>query len=222
MPRKSEPEGFLDNRTWRYLVNFWTLVIYAVTIVDFYKSNGLVEFIGPISAIYIAILAIYTTQKEFERWSDQHVGKHPGEMYVVAWTILIILMLGLQILHHETYRLPSEVFSTYVVVLGILAVVALPRYFDLTPRANAASEAGVVGGVRAGIATVHANSNPPAYPAALDAATNGACTAANPCFGTVLSQGGITSQWTRISATQYRGPTGTTYTYTQNPDGIFQ
>ena len=108
-----------------------------------------------------------------------------------------------------------------IVVLGILAAVAIPKYFDLTSRANTAAEAGVVGGVRAGIATFHANGNPPAYPATLDAAANGACTAANACFGTVLSQGGVTSQWTRVSATSYTGPTATVYTYTP-ATGSFQ
>lgn len=108
-----------------------------------------------------------------------------------------------------------------IVVLGILAAVAIPKYFDLTTRANTAAEQGVVGGVRAGISTYHANQNPPAYPATLDAASNGACTAANACFGTVLSQGGITSQWTKNSATSYTGPAATTYTYTP-ATGSFQ
>jgi len=108
-----------------------------------------------------------------------------------------------------------------IVVLGILAAVALPRYFDLTARANSAAEQGVVGGVRAGIATSHANAIPPAYPGTLDGASAGACTTGNPCFDTVLSQGGITSQWTKVTATTYTGPTGTTYTYTP-ATGAFQ
>ncbi len=99
-----------------------------------------------------------------------------------------------------------------IVILGILAAVAVPKYFDLTVSANQAAEAGVVGGVRAGIMTYFAQNK--AYPATLDAATTGACTGANACFSTVLQQGGITSQWTKASATTYTGPTSTTYTYT--------
>ena len=106
-----------------------------------------------------------------------------------------------------------------IVILGILAAVAIPRYFDLSTSANASAEQGVVGGVRAGISTYFAQNR--AYPATLDAAANGACTTTNACFGTVLAQGGITSGWTRVSATQYTGPAATTYTYTA-ATGSFQ
>jgi len=99
-----------------------------------------------------------------------------------------------------------------IVVLGILAVVAIPKYFDLTSDANTAAEKGVVGGVRAGIATYYAQNK--AYPATLDSASNAACTTSNACFTTVLAQGGVTSDWTKASSTTYTGQTGTTYTYT--------
>jgi MSHA pilin protein MshA len=99
-----------------------------------------------------------------------------------------------------------------IVVLGILAAVAVPKYVDLTTSANAAAESGVVGGVRAGILTYFAQYK--AYPATLDSATVAACASANICFNTVLQQGGITSAWTKASATTYTGPAATTYTYT--------
>ena len=38
-----------------------------------------------------------------------------------------------------------------IVILGVLAAVAVPKYFDLTASANTAAEKAVVGGVRAGI-----------------------------------------------------------------------
>ncbi|MCB9757646.1 MAG: prepilin-type N-terminal cleavage/methylation domain-containing protein [Candidatus Omnitrophica bacterium] len=99
-----------------------------------------------------------------------------------------------------------------IVILGVLAVVAVPKYFDLSTGANTAAEKGVVGGVRAGIQTYFAQNK--AFPATLDSASSAACSATNICFGTVLGQGAITSDWTKASATTYTGPAGTTYTYT--------
>ncbi len=103
-----------------------------------------------------------------------------------------------------------------IVILGILAAVAIPRFQDLAGDANASAEQGVVGGVRAGIATLHAfntaNNIAPAYPATLDAAANGACTTVNACFTTVLAQGGITADWSKAGLV-YTGPDGGTYTY---------
>jgi len=99
-----------------------------------------------------------------------------------------------------------------IVILGILAAVAIPKYFDLQVSAKTAAEKGVVGGVRAGIYSYFANNK--AYPATLDSASIAACAAANICFDTVLQQGGVTSDWTKASATSYTGPAGTTFTYT--------
>lgn len=106
-----------------------------------------------------------------------------------------------------------------IVILGILAAVAIPRYYDLQTEANESAEAGVVGGVRAGIATYYANqcqTGTCAYPAALDANAGVACSDAAPCFDTVLTQGGITEDWTKAAGAEegdYTGPAGNTYQY---------
>lgn len=100
-----------------------------------------------------------------------------------------------------------------IVILGILAAVAVPKYFDLQADAKVAAEKGVVGGVRAGILTYFAKNK--VYPVTLDSATAGLCTTNNACFVTVLQQGGISSDWTVVtSGLSYTGPAGTTYTYT--------
>jgi MSHA pilin protein MshA len=111
-----------------------------------------------------------------------------------------------------------------IVILGILAAVAIPKYIDLQSSAKTAAEKGVVGGVRAGISTYYANqcaSGTCAYPASLDSASVAACSSSNACFTTVLGQGGITADWTKASATTYTGPASTTYTYTSS-NGTFQ
>ncbi|MEA3560847.1 MAG: type II secretion system protein [Candidatus Omnitrophota bacterium] len=103
-----------------------------------------------------------------------------------------------------------------IVILGILAVVAIPRYFNLQAQANTAAEAGVVGGVRGGIHTFFAN-NPPNWPAALDAAPAGVVCGpgANACFVNILAQGGVTDgSWSKgATVDDYIGPTTTAYVY---------
>ena len=101
-----------------------------------------------------------------------------------------------------------------IVTLGILAAVAIPKYFDLAAQAKVSAEKGVVGGVRAGIMTYFANSK--TYPGSLE--TNGSfvsgnCSNISICFDQVLAQGAITSDWIKNSATSYQGPTGLNYTY---------
>jgi len=103
-----------------------------------------------------------------------------------------------------------------IVLLGLLAVVAIPQYTNLQTQAKTAAEQGVVGGVRSGIYTKYAanlaQNVTPAYPATLGG-TAAVCSNANPCFGNVLSQP-VTQDWTCTTAgTVYTGPAGTSYTY---------
>ena len=108
-----------------------------------------------------------------------------------------------------------------IVLLGLLSIVAVPQYFGLQTNAKVAAEQGVVGGVRSGISTLHANNLAnnvvPAFPATLGGAI-GACTTANACFATVLDQGGVTQDWTCLTAgLTYRGPSNATNIYTYTP-----
>jgi uncharacterized membrane protein len=120
--KELKDDKLLNVKVWRYLVNFWAVILYGVIMGDFYTRNGLTEFLGPVSAIYLAALAIYSAQKEFERWHDYHMGRHPGEVYVFAWTILVIALLILEVVYRGAYKLPTEVYTTYIVVIGVLAI----------------------------------------------------------------------------------------------------
>ena len=97
-----------------------------------------------------------------------------------------------------------------IVLLGLLAVVAIPKYYDLQADAKLASDKGGVGGVRAGIYTYFAKNK--AYPATLDSATNAVCSSSNLCFNTVLDQGGVQEGWSKASSTTYTGASGATPT----------
>lgn len=106
-----------------------------------------------------------------------------------------------------------------MLILAIIAVVAMANYFDMINDAETAAERGVVGGVRSGIQTYVAHNG--SYPATLDSAIIDICSVSNPCFTTVLSQGGITHVWEKSGVNIYTGPTSTAYTY--NPvTGVFQ
>lgn len=114
-----------------------------------------------------------------------------------------------------------------IVILGILAAVAIPQYFNLQAQARTAAERGVVGGVRSGISTFYANAcagGACAYPAALDGAAVGACNSTvTPCFANVLGQGAISDgSWTKTGAMTYTGPSGTAYTYVAGASGTFR
>jgi small-conductance mechanosensitive channel len=107
---------------WRWMTNIWTIITFAVILEDFRTFGGLSNLLGPVLAIYVAILAIFSAEKEFERWQWYNKSRHLGEIYVVAWTLLIFILLAGAYLNGTGYKISSEIFSTYIVVLGILAI----------------------------------------------------------------------------------------------------
>ena len=121
MVKEVNEEKLLSVKVWRYLVNFWAIALYAIILADFYTRNSFIDFLGPVSALYLACLAIYSAHKEFERWHDYNIGRHPGEIYVIIWTVLIVSLLILEVVYRD-YKLPTEVFTTYLVVIGVLAI----------------------------------------------------------------------------------------------------
>jgi len=116
---------------WRKLTIFWTVVFFAAIIYDFATQNSLdsTNLLLPIAVIYDAVLAIYSAEKEFKRWHDHHKTIHPGEMYVILWTILIFGLLAVAVIFHESYHVPAEVSASYVVAVGILAITKESKYF---------------------------------------------------------------------------------------------
>jgi prepilin-type N-terminal cleavage/methylation domain-containing protein len=109
-----------------------------------------------------------------------------------------------------------------ILVLGILAATAIPKFYDLSARAKTAAEKGVVGGVRGGIAIVYASNllaGSTSFPADLGGA-NGAATAANLLFSNVITPG-IDADWSKSGGSVYWGPAGGSYTYTA-ASGTFQ
>ena len=115
-------ESSSESRMWRWLVNLWTLLLFVVIILDITRGGALGNLLGPVSAIYVAALAIYSAEKEFERWRFYSIGRHPGEVYVIAWTILVVGIFIWTFVSESSYKMPPEIFSTYIVVLGILAI----------------------------------------------------------------------------------------------------
>jgi hypothetical protein len=80
------------------------------------------ECFGILSAIYVAVLAIYVSDKEFERWQNLHSSKHPGEWFVLGWSLLIISLLIAEFVTNNGYRVPDLVVYVYITVLGVLAI----------------------------------------------------------------------------------------------------
>lgn len=117
----------VSDKGWRYLANFWTMVAYAGVIFDFFEDGALRNYLSVILIIYIAILTIYSGVKEFERWYECHDSRHPGELFVIGWTVLLFGLLIYSYVTSKSYQIPGEVLSAYITVVGILAITRKSR-----------------------------------------------------------------------------------------------
>lgn len=112
-----------------------------------------------------------------------------------------------------------------IVILGILFLLALPKFIDLQDEARLAAEEGVVGAIRSGISIYYADQCSQGsceYPDELDGAASSLCTQSNPCFDEVLQQGGVRDgSWSKIDSLSYASPSGQTYVY-DNATGKFE
>jgi len=111
-----------DFKFWRYLINVWSVLFFMVVIADFLTNNACNKIINVLATLYIAILAIYVSDKEFERWYNRHRGQHPGELFVIIWTILIFFLVMSTLVFSRPYQIPGAVISAYIAVLTILAI----------------------------------------------------------------------------------------------------
>jgi hypothetical protein len=124
--------GFHMN--WRIFLNFWSVCTFLVIIYDFVLDNAIHDVLIPLLAIYTAALALYSAEKEFERWHHLYSKTHPGEMYVLFWTVLIVSLFILDIIFKKAYEMPSEIVATYIVVLGILTITKRSKNIFLSKR----------------------------------------------------------------------------------------
>ncbi len=102
-------------------------MVYAAVISNFIKDGVYDKGLDALLVIYVAILAIYTGDKEFERWHDRHSHRHPGEAFVILWTLLVIGIAVCQFIFDKPEGLTSEIVATYIAVLSVLAITRRSR-----------------------------------------------------------------------------------------------
>ncbi len=118
----------------RKLINFWTVFYFSVIIYDFLFTLQISNLLDITSAVYIGVLAIYVGDKEFERWYNKHQSRHPGEVFVVLWTVLIFFLIFFGAVLKNNHFLPSSIVSSYIAVLTILVITRKSKQIYLERR----------------------------------------------------------------------------------------
>ena len=113
---------FKDEKIWRDLTNLWSLFFIAFLLWNFFALDAYEYLIAPFSVVYTAILSLYAGTKEFDRWYDNHDERHPGEWFVLIWTVVIGALIVASFNLGSAYKVSSEAVAVYIMVLSIFAL----------------------------------------------------------------------------------------------------
>ena len=85
------------------------------------------------SVIYIGVLGLYVTSKEYYRWKskEKFESKYFGEIYVVIWTIIMLTFVMVAFISNGLMKIPGEFVTTYISALGIFAISQQSKNFKL-------------------------------------------------------------------------------------------
>ena len=112
----------IGEKIWRILTNLWTIAFLIFIVLNFFLEDQLGFLMAIFSALYVGLLAIYVSTKEFDRWYEMHKDKHPGEIFVIVWTIVVLGLFLASILLKKDYKMDEVIVAVYIAVLSIFAV----------------------------------------------------------------------------------------------------
>lgn len=106
----------------KIIVNLWTFLTIAIFSIDFFSGNKFDSSASVIGIIYLAILGIYVGEKEYARWKSSIASRFLGEVFVIAWTAVMIVFVIAAPLSQGLYRVPTEFAVVYTSVIGVFAI----------------------------------------------------------------------------------------------------
>lgn len=122
MLRKKAKNIFWDYLILKRILNFWTVLTMVFFLTDFFSGHKFDISTSSIGVIYLAILGIYTSEKEYARWKDRFESRFIGEWFVIVWTIIMAIFVILTPFSQGNYIVPEGFAVMYTAVVGVFAI----------------------------------------------------------------------------------------------------
>ena len=102
-------------------------------IIDFFSFHRYDIGVSAVAVIYIGVLGLYVTSKEFYRWKgkEKFISKYRGEIYIILWTIIMVIFVISAFITNGLFKIPNEFIATYISTLGIFAISQQSKSFKL-------------------------------------------------------------------------------------------
>ena len=111
-----------DRWVLKIILDFWTMLTIGLFTLDFFSGNKFDSTASAIGVIYLAILGIYVTEKEYIRWKNKFMSRFLGESFIVIWTMIMVIFVVVAPLSQGQFRIPAEFAIVYTSVIGAFAI----------------------------------------------------------------------------------------------------
>lgn len=118
----SRMSAFRNERLWRYITDFWTVALMIFFVVNLITQDRYDYLTAPLSIIYTGVLGLYVGTKEFDRWYELHDSRHPGEIFIALWTVVVFALFAAQMVLGPKYQVSPEAIADYIMVLSVFAL----------------------------------------------------------------------------------------------------
>ena len=113
---------FTDRLVLKIILNFWSFLTMAFFVIDFFSGHQFDGSTSAIGIIYLAMLGIYTSEKEYTRWKSKFKSRFIGEGFVIMWTIVMTMFVIIAPLSNGIYIVPEGFALIYTAVICVFAV----------------------------------------------------------------------------------------------------
>jgi len=120
--KNKDQKNLADRWVLKIILNLWTFLTMALFTVDFLSGNKFDSSASVIGIIYLAILGIYVSEKEYIRWRSKFISYFIGEGFIIAWTVIMVIFVIGAPLSFGRLHLPAEFAMVYTSVVGAYAI----------------------------------------------------------------------------------------------------
>jgi len=123
MPSKKEINLLLRHRfIIKIILNLWTVLTFTLFIIDFFSGHRFDTSTTAIEVVYLTLLGIYISDKEYERWRDGFHSRFFGEFFVIAWTLLMVIFVIITPMSDGQFKVPQDFAVVYASVIAAFAI----------------------------------------------------------------------------------------------------
>jgi membrane protease YdiL (CAAX protease family) len=119
---KKDQKYRMDRWILKLILNLWTVLTIVLFIADFLSGNKFDTTASAIGIIYLGILGIYVSEKEYSRWKTKFMSRFLGEGFVIIWTVVMVIFVVAAPLSEGRFRIPAEFALIYTSVIAAFAL----------------------------------------------------------------------------------------------------